>query len=283
MRRTQLRWSSMTYVPLIAPSTTIHRIRFLASIADTFIYVVSKVRWLRTDIGGISDVMQMGTTGSSDKVALNSALPDIIARVKEHATVPLAVGFGVSTREHYNTVVEAGAEGVVIGSRLVSVIKQARPAQVAAKVEEYCRSISLKGQDTQTEGTRQATKPVRNADHTKPLAPSSASETTVLPPRFGQFGGQYVPEALFDCLIELEQAHKSAMADPAFWKEWEGLFKYMNRPSNLYFAEKLTEHAGGAKIWMKREDLFVHHPDCLSLGLRAALAITQARIKSTML
>jgi tryptophan synthase len=47
------------------------------------------------------------------------------------------------------------------------------------------------------------------------------------------------------------------MADPEFWKEWEGLFKYMNRPSNLYFAEKLTEHAGGAKIWMKREDLFV--------------------------
>ncbi len=205
----------------------------------------------------------MGTTGSSDKVALNSALPNIIARIKEYATVPIAVGFGVSTREHYNTVVEAGAEGVVIGSRLVSIIKEAPPARVAARVEEYCRSISLKGktlQDehrSQTEGVRQVTKPIRNVDHTEPLAPSS----NVLPPRFGQFGGQYVPEALFDCLVELEQAHKSAMADPDFWKEWEGLFKYMNRPSNLYFAEKLTEHAGGAKIWMKREDLFVHHPD----------------------
>jgi tryptophan synthase len=124
----------MAYIPLIAPSTTNYRIRFLASIADTFIYVVSKVRRLRMEIGGISDVKQMGTTGSSDKVALNSALPELIARVKKHATVPLAVGFGVSTREHYNTVVEAGAEGVVIGSRLVSVIKQAPPAQVAAKV-----------------------------------------------------------------------------------------------------------------------------------------------------
>jgi tryptophan synthase len=95
--------SSVAYVPLIAPSTTIHRIRFLASIADTFIYVVSKVRWLTTEVGDISnsDLKQMGTTGSSDKVALNSALPDIIARVKEHATVPLAVGFGVSTREHF--------------------------------------------------------------------------------------------------------------------------------------------------------------------------------------
>ncbi|KAI0006190.1 bifunctional tryptophan synthase TRP1 [Russula compacta] len=235
--------SNMAYVPLIAPSTTIHRIRFLASIADTFIYVVSK----------------MGTTGSSDKVALNSALPGLIARIKEYATVPLAVGFGVSTRGHYNMVVDAGAEGVVIGSKLVSVIKQAPPAQAAAKVEEYCRSISLKGQVPQDQhrppakGADQVAK--QKTNHAEPLAPSSGSETAVLPARFGQFGGQYVPEALFDCLVELEQAHKAAMADPEFWKEWEGLFRYMNRPSNLYFAEKLTEHAGGAKIWMKREDL----------------------------
>ena len=212
--------------------------------------------WLRLGAKGIADLEQMGTTGSSDKVALNSALPDIIARIKEYATAPLAVGFGVSTREHFNTVVDAGAEGVVVGSRLVSVIKQAPPAQIAAKVEEYCRSISLKGQPledkrrSQAEGARQVS---TNAGQTEPLAPSS----TVLPARFGQYGGQYVPEALFDCLIELEQAHRSAMGDPEFWKEWEGLFKYMNRPSNLYFAEKLTEHAGGAKIWMKREDLSV--------------------------
>ncbi|KAI9458270.1 bifunctional tryptophan synthase TRP1 [Russula earlei] len=235
--------ASMAYIPLIAPSTTIHRIRFLASIADTFIYVVSK----------------MGTTGSSDKIALNSALPGIVSRIKQYATVPLAVGFGVSTREHFNVVADAGAEGVVIGSRLVSVIKQAPPAQVAANVEEYCRSISLKGalpqRPSPPRGAGQVTKPPQNGNHTDPIAPSSASETADLPARFGQFGGQYVPEALFDCLVELEQAHKSAMADPEFWKEWEGLFKYMNRPSNLYLAEKLTEHAGGAKIWMKREDL----------------------------
>jgi tryptophan synthase len=231
----------------------------------------------------------MGTTGSSDKVALNSALPDLISRIKEYATVPLAVGFGVSTREHFNAVVDAGAEGVVIGSRLVSIIKQAPPAQVATKVEEYCRAISLKGQlpqDQRPSPTRvagQDAKPNQKSKHTEGLVPSSASEATVLPARFGQFGGQYVPEALFDCLVELEQAHKSAMADPEFWKEWEGLFKYMNRPSNLYFAEKLTEHAGGAKIWMKREDLFVlDHSDShrYLFGLLATLATTQARIRS---
>lgn len=203
----------------------------------------------------------MGTTGSSDKVAINSALPDIIARIKEYTSAPLAVGFGVSTREHFNVVVDAGAEGVVVGSRLVSVIKQAPSTQVAAKVEEYCRSLSLKGESPQqgyrTKSIAQSTKPAANVDSAESLTPKWSSDTAVLPTRFGQFGGQYVPEALFDCLVELEQAHKSAMADPEFWKEWEGLFKYMNRPSNLYFAENLTKHAGGAKIWMKREDLFV--------------------------
>lgn len=232
--------------------------------------------------GEIPDLKQMGTTGSSDKAALNSALPDIIARIKEYATVPLAVGFGVSTREHYNVIVDAGAEGVVVGSKLVFVIKQAPPAQAAAKVEEYCRSISLKGQVPQDQHHPPAKVAKQTTKHTEPLAPSSASETAVLPARFGQFGGQYVPEALFDCLVELEQAHKAALADPEFWKEWEGLFRYMNRPSNLYFAEKLTEHAGGAKIWMKREDLFVHHSNPLSCSLRATLATTQALIRSIM-
>jgi tryptophan synthase len=226
----------------------------------------------------------MGTTGSSDKVALNTELPGIIARIKEYATVPLAVGFGVSTREHFDVVVDAGAEGVVVGSRLVSVIKQAPPGQVAAKVEEYCRTLSLKGQPPQGKSRSppnsagQSTKPVQDPNHAEPAAP----ETAVLPARFGQFGGQYVPEALVGCLVELEQAHKSAMADPEFWKEWEGLFKYMNRPSNLYFAEKLTEHAGGAKIWMKREDLCVRHSNSLTLVSRATLATTQARIRSIM-
>jgi tryptophan synthase len=45
------------------------------------------------------------------------------------------------------------------------------------------------------------------------------------------------------------------MADPEFWKEFESYFGYMNRPSKLYFAEQLTAHAGGARIWLKREDL----------------------------
>jgi hypothetical protein len=76
-----------------------------------------------------------------------------------------------------------------------------------------------------------------------------------LPARFGEFGGQYVPEALFDCLVELEAVHSHAINDPTFWEEFESYYGYINRPSGLYEATRLTEYAGGAKIWFKREDL----------------------------
>ncbi|RUO95776.1 tryptophan synthase alpha chain-domain-containing protein [Jimgerdemannia flammicorona] len=64
----------------------------------------------------------MGVTGSSDTV--NSELPQLVARIREHTSLPLAVGFGVSTREHFKTVAKH-ANGVVIGSRIVTVLKQA--------------------------------------------------------------------------------------------------------------------------------------------------------------
>ena len=55
----------------------------------------------------------MGTTGSSAKIAMNTELPDIVARVRDYATVPLAVGFGVATRDHFDAVADTGADGVV--------------------------------------------------------------------------------------------------------------------------------------------------------------------------
>ncbi|RDB21403.1 Tryptophan synthase [Hypsizygus marmoreus] len=232
---------NISYVPLIAPSTTLNRIKFLASIADSFIYVISK----------------MGTTGSSEKVAMNSALPEIIAKVREYATVPIAVGFGVATREHFNTVADAGADAVVIGSRLVTVMKASAQGAITQNVEAYCREVSGKGEPARVRSppAAQLSTPDLNANKPSPLAANTSSDLTILPARFGQFGGQYVPEALVDCLAELEEAHKSAIADPEFWKEFRSFYGYMNRPSKLYFAENLTKDAGGAKIWLKREDL----------------------------
>ena len=74
--------------------------------------------------------------------------------------------------------------------------------------------------------------------------------------RFGIHGGQYIPETLMNAVIELEQAYNTYKNDPAFNTELDDLLKnYVGRPSLLYYAEKMTRDLGGAKIYLKREDL----------------------------
>ena len=74
--------------------------------------------------------------------------------------------------------------------------------------------------------------------------------------RFGIHGGQYIPETLMNAVIELEEAYDHFKNDPDFNKELTELFnEYTGRPSRLYFAKKFTEELGGAKIYLKREDL----------------------------
>src|ERR1700750_476063 len=73
---------------------------------------------------------------------------------------------------------------------------------------------------------------------------------------FGNFGGRFVAETLMPLILDLEKAYTQAKADPGFQKEMDGHLKnYVGRPSPLYFAERLTEHLGGAKIYFKREEL----------------------------
>ena len=74
--------------------------------------------------------------------------------------------------------------------------------------------------------------------------------------KYGIYGGQYVSEALMPALIELEQEYRRALDDPQFTAEYNYYLKdYVGRQSPLYFAERLTEYCGGAKIYLKREDL----------------------------
>ncbi len=74
--------------------------------------------------------------------------------------------------------------------------------------------------------------------------------------RFGVYGGRYVPETLMAALLELEAAYAAAQADPAFHAELNGLLKdYCGRPTPLYLARRLSEMLGGARIYLKREDL----------------------------
>ncbi|MEM9294444.1 MAG: tryptophan synthase subunit beta [Planctomycetota bacterium] len=74
--------------------------------------------------------------------------------------------------------------------------------------------------------------------------------------RFGDFGGSYVPETLHRAVAQLDEAYRAATEDPAFWRELADLGRdYVGRATPLQFARRLTEHAGGAQVWLKREDL----------------------------
>jgi tryptophan synthase beta chain len=86
------------------------------------------------------------------------------------------------------------------------------------------------------------------------ILPAIPSESR--PGRFGIYGGRYVPETLMAALMELEREYEIAKADAAFQAELSGLLAdYAGRPTPLYFAQRLTESLGGAKIYLKREDL----------------------------
>ncbi|KAL9100581.1 MAG: hypothetical protein Q9163_004070 [Psora crenata] len=263
----------LSYIPLIAPATSEERMKVLCKIADSFIYVVSR----------------MGVTGATGKLA--SGLPELLERVHTYSNgIPAAVGFGVSTREHFLEVGKV-AEGIVIGSQIVTVLAHAPAGQGSARVEEYCSEITgrkvgrrevtngvLKHQEEEKKPTTNgyhlenghgATEPVHVDDVIKPAqngsGPGLATQLEALnmdgvdvaavPSRFGEFGGQYVPESLMDCLAELEKGFNRAKNDPEFWKEYRSYYPYMGRPGQLHQAERLTEYAGGANIWLKREDL----------------------------
>ncbi|CAI4219705.1 unnamed protein product [Parascedosporium putredinis] len=239
--------SNLSYVPLIAPATSDARMKILCQLADSFIYVVSR----------------MGVTGATG--SLNSNLPELLARVKQYSGgKPAAVGFGVSTREHFVSVASL-ADGVVVGSQIITTLKNSDPDSLTEDVRKYCAYLcgretieSLEG-DAEVElverGATDAVEENISPEQDEALIGQLAALQGKIPNRFGDFGGQYVPESLMDCLTELEDGFNKARSDPAFWEEYRSYYDYMGRPGHLHLAERLTEHAGGANIWLKREDL----------------------------
>lgn len=221
----------LSYVPLVAPATTDERLKVLGSIADSFIYVVSR----------------MGTTGASTQVS--SGIDSLCARVRKFAgDTPIAVGFGVSTRDHFLTVGES-ADGVVIGSKIITLVGESAPGKRGETAYKFVRTIL--GEDYKANAPESFIPAVAS----KAKASETLEEVHKYNPRFGEFGGQFVPEALHTCLAELEKGFEDAVADPAFWDEFKSLYPYIGRPSSFHKAERLSEYAGGAQIWLKREDL----------------------------
>ncbi|KAF7714921.1 Uncharacterized protein PECH_007835 [Penicillium ucsense] len=228
--------AGLSYVPLIAPSTTEERMKSLCKIADSFIYLVSR----------------MGVTGATG--TLNADLPALIKRVKDlSGNVPVAVGFGISTREHFLSVTSV-ADGAVIGSQIINVLHDAPAGEAARAVEEYCYKITQrKGIARQYQASTSGQQQENGTSHNE--ADGEETATTEGSGKFGVFGGQYAPEALTTCLAELEAGFEAAVKDPKFWEEYRSYYPFMSRPSSLHAAQRLTEYAGGANIWLKREDL----------------------------
>ncbi|KXS18379.1 tryptophan synthase [Gonapodya prolifera JEL478] len=238
-RFTQLcREHALSYIPLIAPSTTDTRVQHLVTVADTFIYVVST----------------QGVTGARGSIDAN--LGSLVARIQKHTQLPLAVGFGVSNRAQFAEVAKS-ADGVVIGSQVVKTVKAGATKEERVKLlEAFAREVTGRGEGTINGHHAPAAEESKAAAVIPTSAPSNISPLQhSLADRFGQFGGQYAPEALVDCLDELEKAYVAASKDSSFWEEFESFYDYMGRPSRLHVASRLTEHAGGARIWLKREDL----------------------------
>ena len=232
----------------------------LCQIADSFIYVVSR----------------MGVTGISG--SLNEDLPNLMERVYRYSgDIPAVVGFGISKRVEFLSIGKI-ANGVVIGSQIIKILEGAPAGEGSFLVKEYCLSITGKEprqiiqERPRSINFNDLAEPVRSANtqdivgNRVNMLRSENGEIEVnnncadgiaasVPSRFGEFGGQYVPESLMDCLTELEAGFYQAIDDPAFWKEYRSYYPYIGRPSSLHPADRLSSEVGGARLWLKREDL----------------------------
>ncbi|KAG5220484.1 tryptophan synthetase [Salix suchowensis] len=199
---------------------------------------------------------QMGVTGSSDKVAINTYLPNIIARVRQYTSVPISVGFGVANRDHFNFVGDSGADGVVIGSKLVSLIKSTPLEEVLLKSKNIVarspkgrallecvhpwlkKRVSLRLRSMPI-ATLRPRPHIRERSATKVRSVRRSICPRVASRLSGRIGGS--PQNCHGRSRVLER-----VSEP---------LRLHEPPSGIYLAENLTKHAGGAKIWLKREDL----------------------------
>eukprot|EP00294_Goniomonas_avonlea_P013054 CAMPEP_0114557758 /NCGR_PEP_ID=MMETSP0114-20121206/10005_1 /TAXON_ID=31324 /ORGANISM="Goniomonas sp, Strain m" /LENGTH=681 /DNA_ID=CAMNT_0001743075 /DNA_START=18 /DNA_END=2063 /DNA_ORIENTATION=+ len=218
--------NGISSIPLVAPTTPDDRIPLLAAQATSFLYCVSVT----------------GVTGA--RMDLSADLPDFIARIRKFTDIPLCVGFGISTREHVQTVGKF-ADGAVVGSAFINKLHECGESTAEQK------AAALKALVIELTGGPGAASDVKAPAPKVATAPDANLATS-----FGDFGGRYIPETLAAAHVELEKAYIEAQADPAFQAEIKRLRKYyVGGPTPLYCAERLTKHVGGARIWLKREEL----------------------------
>ena len=180
--------------------------KHLTSIADSFIYVVST----------------LGVTGA--RTTVNKDLPEFLKTIRSQSSLPLAVGFGVSTREHFLNV-GSQAEGVVIGSKLISILKMAPAGQRGQAVKSFALEVTGRSLESIAKSN---TLLAKETDAFTGLNKEAAQVSHTLCSRFGEYGGQYAPESLVECLEEIEKVRS------------ENLYSYFRNLKNV----SRTKHFG---------------------------------------
>jgi tryptophan synthase len=221
----------LSNIPLVAPTSSDKRIASLTEMASTFLYCVSVT----------------GVTGARD--ALPEDLGDFIKRVRAQTDLPLAVGFGISTPEMVNGVANI-ADGVVVGSAILNAMDKLGDDATTEQRANAIREVTAK----LCTGLKQA-KTAENQATKLGQVPKEWAQVNSAS-RFGDFGGQYIPETLSVAFEEIEEAYAAVKDDPEFKAELARYRKdFVGGPTPLHKAERLTALAGGATIWLKREDL----------------------------
>eukprot|EP00592_Proboscia_alata_P020375 CAMPEP_0194424192 /NCGR_PEP_ID=MMETSP0176-20130528/23457_1 /TAXON_ID=216777 /ORGANISM="Proboscia alata, Strain PI-D3" /LENGTH=774 /DNA_ID=CAMNT_0039233813 /DNA_START=128 /DNA_END=2452 /DNA_ORIENTATION=+ len=228
----------LSNVPLVAPTSTNDRIEMLAQTASSFLYCVSVT----------------GVTGA--RAGLPSDLKEFIGRVRTQTDLPLAIGFGISNPQMVNEVANVG-DGVVVGSAILNAIDA---LGVDASTEERAGEVKRIVTDL-VSGCGQNPDAANRANAIGRIPNQSAEEKQAVQAkktksRFGKFGGQFIPETLSEAFREFEEVYDNLKDDPEFIAEIARYRKdFVGGPTPLHKAERLTELAGGATIWLKREDL----------------------------
>jgi tryptophan synthase len=221
----------LSNVPLIAPTSSDDRIAALASMASTFLYCVSVT----------------GVTGARD--SLPDDLDEFITRVRSKTDLPLAVGFGIARPDMVQGVANL-ADGVVVGSAILKAMdnlgENPTTEQRAAAVKQVVLHL--------TTGVKQGASAKNQASKLGQVP--AKWPTTNARTRFGNFGGQFISETLSVAFEELERLYDEVKNDPDFLAELDRYRRdFVGGPTPLHMASRLTELAGGANIWVKREDL----------------------------
>jgi len=221
----------LSNIPLLAPTSSDKRIASLTDMASTFLYCVSVT----------------GVTGA--RTELPADLDDFIKRVRSKTDLPLAVGFGISSPEMVNGVANM-ADGVVVGSSILNAMNGLGDDATTAERAEAVRSVIAH----LVTGVKQGESPKNQATKLGQVPQEWAKVNEKS--RFGQFGGQFIPETLSVAFEEIEEAYDEIKGDPDFLAELDRYRRdFVGGPTPLHKAERLTELAGGATIWLKREDL----------------------------